>query len=103
MREGDHFDDANDLLADICMIEESLITELHRTHHSAALEDRGNYGVFTPFWDLVFGTFRYHPERAPVALGVGDPEHYPTSNRVWATLTLPFRPAMTYAGTEQEP
>jgi sterol desaturase/sphingolipid hydroxylase (fatty acid hydroxylase superfamily) len=78
-------------------------TELHRTHHSAAVEDMGNYGVLTPFWDLVFGTFRYRPDRAPAALGVSDPQHYPTSNRLLATLALPFRPAMVYANADQEP
>jgi sterol desaturase/sphingolipid hydroxylase (fatty acid hydroxylase superfamily) len=78
-------------------------TELHRTHHSAAPADAGNYGVLTPFWDLVFGTFRYRPEQAPVALGVSDPQHYPTSNRLLATLALPFRPVMTYANADEEP
>ena len=78
-------------------------TELHRIHHSADLEDRGNYGVLTPFWDLVFGTFRYHPDRPPSALGVGDPQNYPSSNRLLATLMLPFRPAMTYTRSDEEP
>jgi sterol desaturase/sphingolipid hydroxylase (fatty acid hydroxylase superfamily) len=78
-------------------------TELHRTHHSADPADAGNYSVLTPFWDLVFGTFRYRPDQAPTALGVSDPEHYPTSNRVLATLTLPFRPATTYANVGEEP
>lgn len=78
-------------------------TELHRGHHSAALEDMGNYGVLTPFWDIVFGTFRYVPGKAPEALGVSDPQHYPPSNRILATLALPFRPAMVYANAEEEP
>ena len=78
-------------------------TELHRTHHSADLQESGNYGVFTPFWDLVFGTFRYVPGKAPEALGVSDPQHYPPSNRIFATLALPFRPAMTYANGNEEP
>lgn len=78
-------------------------TELHRTHHSAALEDAGNYGVFTPFWDLVFGTFRYRPDRAPKALGVSDPQHYPPSNHLLATLALPFHPRLRYANVDEEP
>jgi sterol desaturase/sphingolipid hydroxylase (fatty acid hydroxylase superfamily) len=78
-------------------------TELHRAHHSADLEEAGNYGVLTPFWDIVFGTFRYTPGRAPAALGVSEPQHYPPSNRLLQTLALPFRPAMTYANTEEEP
>jgi sterol desaturase/sphingolipid hydroxylase (fatty acid hydroxylase superfamily) len=78
-------------------------TELHRVHHSADPADAGNYGVLTPFWDLLFGTFRYYPERTPSALGVSDPQAYPTSNRLWATLTLPFRPALTCASADEEP
>lgn len=78
-------------------------TELHRTHHSADPEDAGNYGVLTPFWDITFGTFRHVPDRAPRALGVSDPQHYPPSNRLLQTLALPFRPAITYAHGEEEP
>ncbi|MFZ5636344.1 MAG: sterol desaturase family protein [Pseudomonadota bacterium] len=66
-------------------------TELHRTHHSADPMDAGNYGVLTPFWDLVFGTFRYRRDRLPNALGAYDPTRYPTSNQLLATLLLPFR------------
>lgn len=78
-------------------------TELHRTHHSADLDEAGNYGVLTPFWDIVFGTFVYAPDRAPKALGVSDPQHYPPSNRLLQTLALPFRPGMTYVNAEEEP
>lgn len=48
-------------------------TELHRYHHSADLQEAKNYGVLTPVWDLVFGTFCYHPKRLPQALGVAEP------------------------------
>jgi sterol desaturase/sphingolipid hydroxylase (fatty acid hydroxylase superfamily) len=51
-------------------------TELHRFHHSANLDEAKNFGVLTPFWDLVFGTFRYNPRRLPDALGGVDPEKY---------------------------
>lgn len=78
-------------------------TELHRSHHSADLEESGNYGVLTPFWDIVFGTFRYAPNRTPRALGVSDPQHYPPSNRLWQTLVLPFRPAQAHANAGEEP
>jgi sterol desaturase/sphingolipid hydroxylase (fatty acid hydroxylase superfamily) len=78
-------------------------TELHRTHHSVDLEEAGNYGVLTPFWDIVFGTFRYAPDRAPKALGVSDPQLYPPSNRLLQALALPFRPAASYANVEEEP
>lgn len=75
-------------------------TQLHRVHHGASPEDAGNYGVLTPFWDLVFGTFRYRPDREPEALGVHDPQHYPTSNQLLATLLLPFRAMRARVGSE---
>lgn len=75
-------------------------TELHRIHHSADPQDAGNYGVLTPFWDIVFGTFRYRPGHEPTALGVHTPQHYPTSNQILATLLLPFRPMRHHAGDE---
>lgn len=67
-------------------------TELHRFHHSAKLDEAKNFGVLTPFWDLVFGTFRYGPKRLPDALGVIDPAQYPESTAIGKVLMLPFRP-----------
>ena len=78
-------------------------TELHRHHHSANLAEAGNYGVLTPFWDIVFGTFRYDANKAPEALGVSAPEHYPTSNQIVATMALPFYPAVPYSRKNDEP
>ncbi len=75
-------------------------TELHRVHHSAAPEDAGNYGVLTPFWDLIFGTFRYRPNQVPAGLGVYEPARYPTSNQLLATLLLPFKPKPPRIGDE---
>jgi sterol desaturase/sphingolipid hydroxylase (fatty acid hydroxylase superfamily) len=66
-------------------------TELHRYHHSADIHEAKNYGVLIPFWDLVFGTFQYHPNRLPKALGVQDPAHYPASTDVLKVLALPFK------------
>jgi sterol desaturase/sphingolipid hydroxylase (fatty acid hydroxylase superfamily) len=66
-------------------------TELHRNHHSADLREAKNYGVLTPFWDLVFGTFRYQPGRLPLALGVSDPQRYPPSTAIARVLMLPWR------------
>lgn len=66
-------------------------TELHRSHHGAGEEDGLNFGVVTPLWDLVFGTFRYSPGAPPNRLGVGDPSAYPDSYDVAATLAFPFR------------
>jgi len=66
-------------------------TELHRYHHSTDLHEAKNYGVLTPFWDLVFGTFRYEPSRVPQTLGVAEPAEYPRSNELGKVLLLPFR------------
>lgn len=66
-------------------------TELHRYHHSAVVAEAKNYGGLTPFWDLVFGTFEYHPKRLPQALGVQDPGRYPASNDFIKVLALPFK------------
>ena len=66
-------------------------TELHRFHHSRSRAEAGNYGVMTPFWDLVFGTFVYHPRRLPEALGVEAPAEYPDSTALRRVLMLPFR------------
>lgn len=66
-------------------------TELHRFHHSADPAEAMNYGVLTPFWDLVFGTFRHAPGRLPERLGVFDPAGYPPSTRIGRVLAMPFR------------
>lgn len=66
-------------------------TELHRFHHSADLDEAKNFGVLTPVWDLVFGTFRYQPGRLPDALGVARPQDYPASRELRKVLLLPFR------------
>ena len=66
-------------------------TELHRYHHSTDLHEAKNYGVLTPVWDLVFGTFSYRPWRLPSSLGVVQPEDYPASDDIGKVLLLPFR------------
>ncbi|MFG6485842.1 sterol desaturase family protein [Roseateles sp. BYS78W] len=66
-------------------------TELHRFHHSMDLDEAKNFGVVTPVWDLVFGTFRYRPGRLPAALGVAHPQDYPASHELRKVLMLPFR------------
>jgi sterol desaturase/sphingolipid hydroxylase (fatty acid hydroxylase superfamily) len=66
-------------------------TELHRLHHSADEREAGNYGVLTPIWDLIFGTFRKPRGTLPVRLGVSDPSAYPHSDEVIKVLALPFR------------
>jgi sterol desaturase/sphingolipid hydroxylase (fatty acid hydroxylase superfamily) len=66
-------------------------TELHRFHHSANLDEAKNFGVLTPFWDLIFGTFCYSPRQLPSTLGVADPAQYPASTAIGQVLMLPFR------------
>lgn len=66
-------------------------TELHRFHHSADPRESRNYGVVTPFWDIVFGTFVYRPGVLPRRIGVDDPSLYPHSNQYWRVFMLPFR------------
>jgi sterol desaturase/sphingolipid hydroxylase (fatty acid hydroxylase superfamily) len=63
--------------------------ETHRFHHGAG--ERGNYGSVIALWDLVFGTFRYFPERVPERLGLIDPGGYPDPRRFHATLLWPLR------------
>jgi sterol desaturase/sphingolipid hydroxylase (fatty acid hydroxylase superfamily) len=65
-------------------------TELHRYHHSADREESKNYAVALSFMDLLFGTFRYDPDRIPERLGVDDPNSYPDSNEFWRVMRLPF-------------
>ena len=65
--------------------------ELHRYHHSANVQEAKNYGALTPFWDIIFGTFEYHPGRLPQALGVANPHLYPKSEEVIKLLILPFK------------
>jgi len=64
--------------------------ELHRYHHSADASEAGNYGAVTPIWDILFGTFVYRPGKPPAALGVAEGEPYPSSERFWSVLALPF-------------
>lgn len=68
-------------------------TELHRNHHSANVEEARNYGAFLTFWDLIFGTFSYNPNKAPERLGVAEPELYPKSTEILKVLALPFIPS----------
>ena len=65
-------------------------TELHRYHHSADVDEAGNFGNVVPLWDLVFGTFVYRPGEAPRELGVAQPARYPDELRIGQVLALPF-------------
>lgn len=69
-------------------------TELHRYHHSAAMNECKNYGSLLAFWDQIFGTFVYRPGINPERLGVEDPSAYPESNSIFNVLALPFIPVV---------
>ena len=66
-------------------------TELHRYHHSAMAEDSGNFGATLSVFDLLFGTFVYHPGVPPQELGVDPKSGLPAYERFGAVLALPFR------------
>lgn len=78
-------------------------TELHRRHHSANLQEAGNYGAVTPFWDLLFGSFSYAGGQLPERLGTADGELYPSSDEYLACLALPFRDADSSGRAVKEP
>jgi sterol desaturase/sphingolipid hydroxylase (fatty acid hydroxylase superfamily) len=66
-------------------------TELHRFHHSADPVEGQNYGVVTPIFDLMFGTFSYAPARLPARLGVTEPAAYPRATEFFRVMRLPLR------------
>ena len=66
-------------------------TELHRYHHSAMVRDAGNFGATLSVFDLMFGTFVYHPGVPPQELGVDPNCGLPAYERFGAVLALPFR------------
>ena len=66
-------------------------TELHRYHHSENVEQAQNYGTVIALWDLVFGTFVYRPENPPERLGLDGIGTYPSSQKFFSVLALPFR------------
>ena len=65
--------------------------ELHRFHHSADPVEGQNYGVVTPIFDLMFGTFSYAPARLPARLGVQDVTAYPRATQFFHVMLLPLR------------
>jgi sterol desaturase/sphingolipid hydroxylase (fatty acid hydroxylase superfamily) len=55
------------------------------------LDEAGNHGVLTPFWDLVFGTYVAASACKPERLRLSEPECHPASSDLWACVWLPFR------------
>lgn len=62
--------------------------ELHRLHHSTRADDAGNFGTTVPWWDLLFGTFRWR--RAAPQVGVFEPARYPGEFELAALLCWPW-------------
>jgi len=65
--------------------------ELHRYHHSDDPGEAKNYGAVTPVWDLLFGTFVYHPHQPPHRLGINEPDMYPIDRNIIEVMLLPFK------------
>ena len=62
--------------------------ELHRLHHSTRERDAGNFGTTVPWWDLLFGTFRWR--RIAPQVGVFEPSRYPDEFELARLLCWPF-------------
>ncbi|MFD7284698.1 sterol desaturase family protein [Streptomyces sp. NPDC059863] len=70
--------------------------ELHRLHHSTDLAEAGHYGSDLSIWDRVFGSFTWRPGREPAAVGLVNPDSFPGTGSIVATLVHPWRrPAKT--------
>ncbi|NRA88010.1 MAG: sterol desaturase family protein [Rhizobiales bacterium] len=65
--------------------------ELHRYHHSASMSEAKNYGAVLSIYDLIFGTFIYHPNVAPNRLGVFGKSALPAYEKFWKVIILPFQ------------
>lgn len=70
------------------------MAEVHRWHHSRALEEsNANYGQLSLVWDLVFGSRRVPADREPpVDTGLADMPAYPMD--FLGQLVSPFRRAL---------
>ncbi|WKX74241.1 sterol desaturase family protein [Streptomyces sp. XD-27] len=65
--------------------------EQHRLHHSVDLSEAGHFGGDLSVWDRAFGSFTWHPDRAPVAVGLHDPATFPETGAIGASLLHPWR------------
>jgi sterol desaturase/sphingolipid hydroxylase (fatty acid hydroxylase superfamily) len=66
-------------------------TELHRYHHSADVNEAKNFGATLPIYDIMFGSFVYHPGVPPAELGVDANTGLPPYERFFAVMALPFQ------------
>lgn len=64
--------------------------ELHRYHHSANVNEAGNFGATLAVFDLIFGSFVYRPGTPPDALGVAAEAGLPAYERYFEVMALPF-------------
>jgi sterol desaturase/sphingolipid hydroxylase (fatty acid hydroxylase superfamily) len=62
----------------------------HRLHHSTITSEAQNYGTTIALWDQVFGTFVL-PDRAPGAVGIAEPNAFPSPRAPLKCQLFPFR------------
>ncbi|ASO20821.1 Fatty acid hydroxylase superfamily protein [Actinoalloteichus hoggarensis] len=65
--------------------------EQHRLHHSIDLDEAGHFSSDVSIWDRVFGSFTWYPGRVPAAVGLHDPDSFPKTSSLIATLLHPWR------------
>ncbi|MFE4666783.1 sterol desaturase family protein [Streptomyces sp. NPDC056716] len=65
--------------------------EQHRLHHSTDLSEAGHYGSDLAVWDRIFGSYTWHPDRKPRAVGLSDPESFPRTEAVLASHVQAWR------------
>lgn len=79
--------------------------EQHRLHHSVDLDEAGHFAGDIVLWDQLFGTFTWHPNRAPARVGVVDPNEFPPALNMLRSAIEPLLPRRKHesqtAGTEQ--
>lgn len=66
---------------------------MHRIHHSAVVkETNSNYGFNLPWWDHLFGTYRYHPSinDSEMIIGLAEYQNDPRAGQLLWMLVLPF-------------
>ncbi|MFJ6214783.1 sterol desaturase family protein [Streptomyces sp. NPDC092296] len=67
--------------------------EQHRLHHSTDLSEAGHFGSDLSIWDHLFNSFHWYPGRVPAAVGLKDPDSFPSTSSVMASLIQPWRRA----------
>lgn len=65
--------------------------EQHRLHHSTDLAEAGHYSSDLSVWDRAFGSFTWRPGREPAAVGLVNPDSFPGTGAIIATLVHPLR------------